>query len=118
MAIETIEVNSAAGAYQVRYGRGLLSTAAEEINSLGANTVVFLLTSAKVARYWKPKIEKALKSANFRRTLLFDDRERAKSMATVEKLCRALVRAGADRKALVVAAGGGVVGDVVGFAAA
>jgi 3-dehydroquinate synthase len=50
--------------------------------------------------------------------ILFDDRETAKNLATVERLARALVRAGADRGAVVVAAGGGVVGDVAGFAAA
>jgi 3-dehydroquinate synthase len=49
---------------------------------------------------------------------LFDDRERAKSLATVEHLCRQLVRAGADRRAVLVALGGGVVGDVAGFVAA
>jgi 3-dehydroquinate synthase len=53
-----------------------------------------------------------------RATILFDDREVSKNMATVDKLCRQLVRAGADRRALIVAAGGGVVGDVCGFVAA
>jgi 3-dehydroquinate synthase len=49
---------------------------------------------------------------------LFDDREAAKNLSTVEKACRQLVRAGADRRALLVAVGGGVVGDVAGFVAA
>ncbi len=49
---------------------------------------------------------------------LFDDAEAAKNLATVELLARKLVRAGADRKALLVAVGGGVVGDVTGFVAA
>ena len=43
---------------------------------------------------------------------------RQKNMRTVEGLCRALTRAGVDRKALIVAVGGGVVGDVAGFVAA
>ena len=47
-------------------------------------------------------------------TILFDDREALKNMATVERLCRQLVRAGADRRAVLVAVGGGVVGDVAG----
>jgi 3-dehydroquinate synthase len=49
---------------------------------------------------------------------LFDDAEAAKNLATVELLTRKLVRAGADRKSLLVAVGGGVVGDVTGFVAA
>ena len=53
-----------------------------------------------------------------RATILFDDREAAKNLATVEQTCRKLVRAGADRRALLIAVGGGVVGDVAGFVAA
>jgi 3-dehydroquinate synthase len=47
-----------------------------------------------------------------------NDAESAKNLRTVEGLSRALVRSGADRNSLIVAVGGGVVGDVVGFAAA
>jgi len=49
---------------------------------------------------------------------LFDDAEAAKNLRTVEEIVRRLVRAGADRKALLIAVGGGVVGDVAGFVAA
>lgn len=52
------------------------------------------------------------------KVILFDDREAAKNLSTVEEICRALIRAGADRQATLVAAGGGVIGDVAGFAAA
>lgn len=44
--------------------------------------------------------------------------ERAKVLSTVESLSRSLAAAGADRQALVVAVGGGIVGDVAGFVAA
>jgi 3-dehydroquinate synthase len=47
-----------------------------------------------------------------------DDSEAAKNLQTVERLARSLVKSGADRKSLVVAVGGGVVGDVAGFVAA
>ena len=53
-----------------------------------------------------------------RKPILMDDAETAKNLSTVERACRDLVRAGADRRALVVAVGGGVVGDVAGFVAA
>ena len=49
---------------------------------------------------------------------MMDDRETSKDLSTVEKLCRQLVRSGADRNALLLAVGGGVVGDVAGFVAA
>ena len=50
--------------------------------------------------------------------VLFNDAESAKRVATVEGIARNLVRTGADRRAVIVAVGGGVVGDVAGFAAA
>lgn len=49
---------------------------------------------------------------------MFDDAERAKNLETVKGICRELARAGADRHCVVVAVGGGVVGDTAGFAAA
>jgi 3-dehydroquinate synthase len=50
--------------------------------------------------------------------VLVADGERAKTMRTVERIHDALVKAKADRSAVVIALGGGVIGDVVGFAAA
>jgi len=118
MGIKSVQVRSAAGAYRVLYGRGLIARAGAQIAALRGHTGVFLLTSPRVARHWRGRLEAGLGSANRRGTILFDDREPAKSPATAEKLCRQLVRAGADRRALLVAAGGGVVGDVAGFVAA
>jgi 3-dehydroquinate synthase len=113
-----ISINSENGRYEVVYGAGVLSNSGIRINSLGENTGVFLLSSQHVARHWRSKLERALRSADLRRTIIFDDREESKNISTVERVCRELVRAGADRRALLVAAGGGVVGDVAGFVAA
>jgi len=118
MAIKSIPVHSTAGSYRVLYGGGLVARASQEIEALGAHTGLFLLTSPRVARHWRAKLEAGLRGSNRRATLLFDDRERAKNMATAERLCRELIGAGADRRSLLVAAGGGVAGDVSGFVAA
>jgi 3-dehydroquinate synthase len=113
-----IAIDSENGRYEVVYGAGILSAAASPIKSLGESTGVFLICSPRVAKYWRRKLERALRSAGLRRTIVFDDREESKNIPTVERVCRELVRAGADRRALLVAAGGGVVGDVAGFVAA
>ena len=118
MADLRIRVRSAAGTYSVVYAAGCSRAPRAEVRALGENTGVYLLTSPRVARHWRGKIERGLRAAGLRGTILFDDREAAKSMATVEHICRELVRAGADRRAVLVAVGGGVVGDVAGFAAA
>jgi len=78
---------------------------------------VYVVSSPRVWRRWGKRVEKLLGLAR-RATILMDDGETAKDLSTVERACRDLVRAGADRRAVVVAVGGGVVGDVAGFVAA
>ena len=112
----TIRITSSAGPYSVICVPGALARAASLIRRLGDSTGTFVLSSPTVWRYWGRAIGKAIPGA--RNLILFDDRELAKRLATVEAIARQLVRAGADRRAIVVAIGGGVVGDVAGFAAA
>ncbi|MGB9069274.1 MAG: 3-dehydroquinate synthase [Candidatus Acidiferrales bacterium] len=98
---------------------GSLAQASQLIAGLGESTGIFFVSSPKVWRHWGRAVAKAIPSAgNGRRPILFDDAESKKRLATVEDIARQLVRAGADRRATIVAVGGGVVGDVAGFAAA
>jgi len=115
--MRTIRVSSSAGPYKVYCGRGTLSRAASLIARLGDSTGTFFLSSPRVWRHWG-KVVSAKVPGAVRRPILFDDRESAKRLSTVESIARQLVRAGADRRAVLVAVGGGVVGDVAGFAAA
>jgi 3-dehydroquinate synthase len=112
----TIRVKSSAGPYSVYCGRGALARASSLIARLGDSTGTFVLSSPRVWRNWGRAVASKIPGA--RHPILFDDRESAKRLATVEGIARRLVRAGADRRAIVVAVGGGVVGDVAGFAAA
>jgi len=104
--------------YAVVCAHGALRTAGRRIGKLGPTTGVFVLSSPRVWRHWGAAIQHSLRTAGPRQVILFDDREAAKNLTTFEKVCRALSRAGADRRALIVAVGGGVVGDVAGFVAA
>ena len=113
----TIRIRSSAGAYDVRYARGALSRARSLIRSLGDGTNVFVLSSPRVWRFWGQSVSRVL-GMNPRRAILFDDRESAKRLVTVEEIARKLARAGADRHCTLVAVGGGVVGDIAGFVAA
>jgi 3-dehydroquinate synthase len=112
----TIRVTSSAGPYSVYCAPGALARAASLIARLGDSTGTFVLSSPRVWRYWGRALASQISGA--RHPILFDDRESAKRLSTVEEIARQLVRAGADRRAVLVAVGGGVVGDVAGFAAA
>lgn len=114
----TIQVHSSVGDYSVLCERGLLRRTAREIAALGSFSSIHVLASPKVWGAVGRRLRSALDSRPLAKVHLFDDAETAKKLATVEKISRQLVRAGADRKSLIIAVGGGVVGDVVGFVAA
>jgi len=116
--MSTIRVSSSFGAYTIYCGEGTLDRAASLIESLGDSKEIFVLSSPRVWRHWGRAIGRAIPSRKTQRPILFDDAESSKRLATVEGIARHLVRAGADRRAVLVAVGGGVVGDVAGFVAA
>ena len=118
MKTKIIRVRSAAGEYAVLCGAGILRDGAGEIEKLGEFSSVHVLTSPKVWRLVGKAVKAAIPRDVSKNVHLFDDAETKKNMRTVELLCRKLTRAGADRKSLIVAVGGGVVGDVAGFVAA
>ncbi len=103
--------------YEALCAPGLLARAGELVRTLGDATGVFLLSSPRIWKHWGRRLEPGFRCFGKPRRVLFDDRETSKNFLTVEQICRSLVRAGADRGAVLVAMGGGVVGDVAGFAA-
>jgi len=115
--MKKIRVRAANGSYDVLCGRGVLPQLPRIVSKTGKKNDVFVISSPRVWRHCRARIEKILGNSR-RKTILMDDAERAKNLSTVERACRDLVRAGADRRALVVAVGGGVVGDVAGYVAA
>jgi 3-dehydroquinate synthase len=116
--MQPIRVRSAAGDYSVLCQRGLLTRVPREIEKLGEFSGIHVLTSPKVWRALGKQARHCLNSQIAAKVHLFDDAEAAKNLRTVETVARGLVRAGADRKSLLIAVGGGVVGDVAGFVAA
>jgi 3-dehydroquinate synthase len=118
MPIKRIFVRSSAGPYSVVCGTGALGHAAQEIVKLGSFSSVHIVSSAKVWRAVGKIVQRNIGRKNGAAVHLMNDAEAAKNLRTVELLTRELVRGGADRKSLVIAVGGGVVGDVAGFVAA
>lgn len=118
MKIKRIKVKSSAGDYSVVAGAGAIRIAAREIERLGKFSSVHVVSSPRVWRAVGRTVHRGLRIAGGKGLHLFNDAESAKHLGRVEQIARALCRAGADRKSLLVAVGGGVVGDVAGFAAA
>ncbi len=118
MKIKRIPVKSSAGNYSVVAGAGALRHAPREIAKLGRFSNVRVVSSPKVWRAIGNSVRRGLRLSGSNAVHLMNDAESAKNLHTVELLSRSLVKSGTDRKSLIVAVGGGVVGDVAGFVAA
>jgi 3-dehydroquinate synthase len=105
--------------YQAIIESGLLERAGTYLRDLlGDKKKLFVVTVPPVRRRWGKKLTDSLTSASFSAKMInMQDGERYKKMATVEALAEQLVKSGAERDAVLIALGGGVVGDVTGFLA-
>jgi 3-dehydroquinate synthase len=116
--VQTIRVETPSAKYDVFTGNGLISTLAPRIERIAGRLPrrVFVLTSGPIWALWG---EAFLASFAEPPVVLFlEPGEKYKSISSVEKLLRQMARAGGDRGSLLIAFGGGIVGDVGGFVAA
>jgi len=113
-----ILVKSSVGKYAVVCGAGALARLSVEIANIGKFSSIHVVTSRRVWSAVGKFVSRGLGGARAVRLHTFKDGETAKNLKNVEGIARSLVKAGADRNAVVIAVGGGVVGDVAGFAAA
>ncbi len=106
-------------AYDIVIGRGLLASLGQRIAKLrqGARTVI--VTDETVASYHLAAAEAALASAGISSArIVVPAGESSKSFAHFENVCEAIIATRIERVDLAVALGGGVIGDLAGFAAA
>ncbi|MGC1618735.1 MAG: 3-dehydroquinate synthase [Candidatus Acidiferrum sp.] len=117
MKNKRIPVKSSSGEYAILCGSGVLRAATHEIRRLGKFSRIHIVSSPKVWRAVGKRIARTFSNNGQIQSHLMNDAEAAKNLTTAEKLHRSLVRAGIDRHSLLIAVGGGVVGDVAGFVA-
>lgn len=105
--------------YQALIENGLLTRAGSVLGELLPQASrIFVVTVPPVRKRWGSKFLNALKSSGFNPQIItMPDGEPSKRLANVEAMAEKLARLGADRKAVIIALGGGVVGDVAGLLA-
>jgi 3-dehydroquinate synthase len=116
--VPVIPINTPSATYNVTIASNLLRTLHPRLRKLnpGKPFRPFIITSPNIWALWS---EPFLASFKEPPTVLFHPPgERHKRMASVESLAQQLSTAGADRDALLLAFGGGVIGDITGFLAA
>jgi 3-dehydroquinate synthase len=114
----TVGVALGERAYDIVIGRDVLPSLGHRIAELRPGARVAIVTDHTVAKNWLAKTEAALADAGIASSrIVVGEGEASKSYAVLQDVCEALIAAKIERNDLVVALGGGVIGDLAGFAA-
>jgi 3-dehydroquinate synthase len=118
---DPIKVDVALGdrAYDIVIGRDVLPSLGPRIAAIRPGARTAIVTDRTVAKHWLKPAEASLAQAGIPTSaIVVEEGEGSKSYAGLEKVSEALIAARIERNDLVIALGGGVVGDLAGFAAA
>ncbi|MGA9796146.1 MAG: 3-dehydroquinate synthase [Rhizomicrobium sp.] len=114
---ETVNVSLGDRSYDIHVGSGLLGRAGELLKP-HVRGAVPVITDDRVAKFYLEPLLATLRGAGIdARPIVLAAGESTKSFAGLERLSSALLNAGVERGGLIVALGGGVIGDLAGFAA-
>ncbi len=117
--VDMITVPLADRSYDICVGAGLLAGIGAAVTERFGRRRVFIITDENVAGNWLPPVEIALTKAGCRsETMVLPGGEATKSFSWLEQVLDRMLSARIDRRGLVLALGGGVIGDLAGFAAA
>ena len=115
----TVDVALGERAYDIVIGRDLLGSLGARIAALRPGARTAIVTDRNVAKHWLDRTEASLAQAGIATSrIVVEEGEGSKSYAGLERVSEALIAAKIERNDLVIALGGGVVGDLAGFAAA
>ena len=119
-SVSTIRVTTPAATYDVHIAPGLLRTLYPRLRRLtpGKTPRLFVVTSPAIWALWHKSFLASFPAAQQPTVLFLPAGESHKRLASVESLAQQLCLAGADRDSILLAFGGGVIGDVTGFLAA
>lgn len=115
----TVDVALGDRAYDIVIGRNVLQSLGERVAALRPGVRTAIVTDRTVAKHWLEPTEASLAAAGVPTSrIVVEEGEGSKSYATLTEVSEALIAAKIERNDLVIALGGGVVGDLAGFAAA
>ena len=117
--MQTVTVNLGQRSYPIELGEGVLSRLGELMKAQGIGGSVGIVSNASVAGLYAEEVRESLRDAGYESALvLIPEGEAHKDTASLGLIYDALVEHRFDRSAALIALGGGVIGDITGFAAA
>jgi 3-dehydroquinate synthase len=115
----TVRVELGPRSYDIVIGSDLIAGAGSRIKALDPQAACAIVTDANVAQHHLGALTDSLDAAGIRHVcVVIEPGEASKSYAGFAKVCDAILAARCERGDFVIALGGGVVGDLAGFAAA
>ncbi|MCK4267837.1 MAG: iron-containing alcohol dehydrogenase, partial [Actinomycetia bacterium] len=120
MSTSKVKVTLSARSYDILIGSGLIADSGRLIKaSLPNASRLVVITNDEINKLYGRNLKTSLKEAGFDLAIVtVPAGERYKSIASANKLYGKLLNFGADRETVIVALGGGVIGDLAGFVAA
>ena len=116
---QRLRVELGARAYDIVVGAGLIATAGHEIRPLMRRPHAVVVSDDNVARHWLEPLLASLAAAGISyHTVVLPPGEETKDLAHFGRLAEDVLACGLERGSMLIALGGGVVGDITGFAAA
>ena len=117
--MKTVRVDLGNRSYDILIGAGLLDQCYQFLEQYKTGKRIFLISNPSVSQLFGKSLIQGLSENGYQVTEIFiPDGEAHKNLGTVEDLYSALITQRADRSSTLVALGGGVTGDIVGFVAA
>jgi 3-dehydroquinate synthase len=115
----TVDVALGERAYDIVIGRDAIGSLGGRIKALRPGARVAIVTDRTVAKHWLARVEAILAETGIEsKAIVVGEGEASKTYGVLQEVCEALIAAKIERNDLVVALGGGVIGDLAGFAAA
>ena len=114
----TVRVELGTRSYPITIGSGILPDVGRALTQLGIGNSIALVSNTTVFPLYGAAVSRSLSEAGFSCTeIILPDGEEYKTMASAERIFDAMLRARLDRTSVIAALGGGVIGDLAGFAA-
>ena len=116
--MKTISVNTSSKSYEINIGRGLLKNCGDLIKNTLESNRIFIVTDDNVAPLYLDTVKKSLEDSGITsKHLILENGETNKNINSIMKIYESMQDAKISRKDTVIALGGGVIGDMTGFAA-
>ncbi|KUK11046.1 MAG: 3-dehydroquinate synthase [Clostridia bacterium 41_269] len=117
--MKTIRVNLGERSYDILVEKGILNDIGPLLSKFRLSKECLIITNGTVDTFYGDQVTESLKDAGFKYSkILVKDGEEAKSLSVVEDIYHHAVKFGLSRNSAIIALGGGVIGDLAGFAAA